>query len=68
MLFSIFTYNSIAKHAENLVIKFADDTTVTGRISNNNETPCRDEVTQAVNLTTNVHKTKYYDIFVSIYL
>ena len=51
-------------HASNLIIKFADDTTVVGLITNNYETVYREEVRalgvwcQENNLTLNVNKTK----------
>jgi hypothetical protein len=64
MLFSIFTYDCVAEHAGNLIVKFADDTTVTGLISNNDESAYRDEISNIVewcnrnNLCLNVEKTK----------
>jgi hypothetical protein len=54
----------VAKHASNLIIKFADDTTVVGLITNNNETAYREGVRalgvwcQENNLSLNVNKTK----------
>jgi hypothetical protein len=36
--FSLFTHDCVAMHASNSIIKFADDTTVVGLITNNNET------------------------------
>ncbi len=36
-LYSLFTFDCVAKHDGNLLTKFADDTTVTGLISNNDE-------------------------------
>ncbi|KAM9414193.1 uncharacterized protein ACWYII_012911 [Salvelinus alpinus] len=51
-------------HASNSIIKFADDTTVVGLITNNDETAYREEVRalgvwcQENNLTLNVNKTK----------
>ncbi|KAL0185335.1 hypothetical protein M9458_021032 [Cirrhinus mrigala] len=53
-----------AKFSSNHIIKFADDTTVVGLISNNDETHYREEVAQlakwcgANNLSLNVSKTK----------
>jgi gmma-aminobutyric acid receptor subunit gamma/cGMP-dependent protein kinase 2 len=43
LLYSLFTHDCVAKHASNLVIKFADDTTVVGLITNNEETAYREE-------------------------
>ena len=54
LLYSLFTHDSMAKHASNSIIKFADDTTVVGLITNNDETAYREEN----NLTLNVNKTK----------
>ena len=51
-------------HASNSIIKFADDTTGVGLITNNDETAYREEVRaigvwcQENNLTLNVNKTK----------
>ena len=54
----------MAKHHTNSIIKFADDTTVIGLITNNNEDAYRDEVRdlsiwcQNNSLSLNVDKTK----------
>lgn len=51
-------------HASNSIIKFADNTTVVGIITNNDETAYREEVTvlgewcQENNLSLNVNKTR----------
>ncbi|KAL0150126.1 hypothetical protein M9458_054553 [Cirrhinus mrigala] len=64
LLFTLQTHDCTAKFSSNHIIKFADDTTVVGLISNNDETPYREEVTQLVewcganNLSLNVNKTK----------
>jgi hypothetical protein len=53
-----------ARHDSNTIIKFADDTTVVGLITDNNETAYREEVRdlavwcQDNNLSLNVIKTK----------
>jgi hypothetical protein len=44
LLDSLFTHDCVAKHASNSIIKFADDTTVVGMITNNDETGYREEV------------------------
>ena len=44
LLYSLFTHDCVAKHASNLIIKFADDTTVVGLITNDDETAYREEV------------------------
>uniref|UniRef100_A0A8C1QXK5 Reverse transcriptase domain-containing protein n=1 Tax=Cyprinus carpio TaxID=7962 RepID=A0A8C1QXK5_CYPCA len=60
MLFTLLTHNCTAKFSSNHIIKFADDTTVVGIISNN----YREEVAQLAewcgtnNLSLNVEKTK----------
>ncbi len=60
LLFTLLTHDCTANH----IIKFADNTTVVGLISNNDEIPYRKEVAQlaewccANNLSPNVGKTK----------
>ncbi len=64
LLFTLLTHDCTAKFRSNHIIKFADDTTVVGLISNNDETHYREEVAQlaewcgANNLSLNVEKTK----------
>ena len=61
---SLFTHDCVAMHNSNSIIKFADDTTVIGLITNNDETAYREEVRalgmwcQENNLSLNVNKTK----------
>ena len=43
-LYSLFTHDCVATHASSSIIKFADDTTVVGLITNNDEAACRQEV------------------------
>ena len=63
-LYSLYTYDCAAKFPSNSIFKFADDTTVVGRISNNIETEYRNETENLVNwcsdnkLSLNVNKTK----------
>jgi hypothetical protein len=67
-LYSLFTHDCTARHDSiitiNTVIKFADDTTVVGLITNNDETAYREEVRdlamwcQDNNFSLNVIKTK----------
>jgi hypothetical protein len=63
LLYSLFTLNCVAKHDSNTIIKFVDNITVVGLISDNNETAYRvREVAvwcQDNNLSLNVSKTKY---------
>ena len=64
LLYTLFTQDCTARHDSNTIIKFADDTTVVGLITNNDETAYREEVSdlamwcQDNNLSLNVIKTK----------
>ena len=64
LLYSLFTHDCMARHDSNTIIKFADDTTVVGLNTNNDETAYREEVRdlagwcQNNNLSLNVTKTK----------
>ncbi len=64
LLFTLLTHDCTAKFSFNHIIKFADDTSVVGLTSNNNETHYREEVAQSAewcganNLSLNVSKTK----------
>jgi hypothetical protein len=64
LLYSLFTHDCTARHDSNTIIKFADDTTVVGLITDNDETAYREEVRDLVvwcqnnNLSLNVIKTK----------
>ncbi len=64
LLFTLLTHDCTAKFSSNHIIKFADDTTVVGLISNNDETHYREELAQLAewcgtnNLSLNVGKTK----------
>ncbi len=64
LLFTLLTHDCTAKFSSNHIIKFADDTTVVGLISNKDETHYREEVAQLAewcgvnNLSLNVEKTK----------
>ena len=68
MLWSRFS-SRISTHASNSIIKFADDTTEVGLITNNDETAYREEVRalgvwcQENNLSLNVNKTKMIVVF-----
>ena len=54
LLYSLLTHDCKAIHASNSIIKFADDTTVVGLITNNDETAYREEV-RANNLSLNIN-------------
>ncbi len=64
LLFTLLTHDCTAKFSSNHIIKFTDDTSVVGLISNNNEMHYREEFAQlaewcgANNLSLNVGKTK----------
>ena len=60
----LFTHDCVAKHDSNTIIKYTDDITVVGLITDNDETVYREEVRdlavwcQDNNLSLNVSKTK----------
>ena len=60
--YSLITHDCKARHNSNNIIKFADDTTVVGLITDNDETGYREEVRDLAmwchNLSLNVIKTK----------
>jgi hypothetical protein len=64
LLYSLFIHDCVAMHTSNSIIKFADDTTVVGLITNNDEAASREEVRalgvwcQEKNLSLNFNKTK----------
>ena len=63
LLYSLFTHDCTARNDSSTIITFADDTTVVGLITDNDETACREEVRalavwcQDNNLSLNVIKT-----------
>lgn len=64
LLYSLYTHDCTSVYPTNTIIKFADDKTVVGLISNGNEAVYRDEVYRLVewctdnNLSLNIKKTK----------
>lgn len=64
LLFSLCTHDCTASYDNNLIVKYADDTTVIGLINSNDESLYRAEVqnlvrwSEANNLTLNASKTK----------
>ncbi len=64
LLYSLYTHDCIATHSSNVIVKFADDTTVIGLITDNNETADREEVStltkwcQENHFSLNIDKTK----------
>ncbi len=64
LLYSLYTHDCTATNSSNVIVKFADDTTVIGLITDNNETAYREEVRtltkwcQENHLSLNIDKTK----------
>ncbi len=64
LLFTLLTYDCSARHPSCHIVKFADDTVVVGRITDNDESEYREEVEHLMqwcrgnNLCINVKKTK----------
>ncbi len=64
LLFTLYTHDCNPSHGENLVVKFVDDTTIIGQISNNYNTLYWEEISSLAewctenNLQLNVSKTK----------
>ncbi|KAK2899376.1 hypothetical protein Q8A73_012505 [Channa argus] len=64
ILYTLFTYDCVASHKDNIILKFADNTAVIGRIAGGDEAAYRREVASLVswcgdnNLTLNTDKTK----------
>ncbi len=60
----LYTHDCTATHSSNVIVKFADDTTVIGLITDNDETAYREEVStltkwcQENHLSLNIDKTK----------
>ncbi len=44
LLYSLYTHDCTATHSSNVIVKFADDTTVVGLITDNDETAYREDV------------------------
>ncbi len=64
LLFTLYTHDCNPRHEENSIVKFADDTTIIGRISNNDEFSYHEDINHLAewctenNLLLNVSKTK----------
>ncbi len=64
LLYSLYTHDCAATHSSNVIVKFADDTTVIGLITDSDETAYRAEVStltkwcQENHLSLNIDKTK----------
>ncbi len=63
-LYSLYTHDCTATQCSNVIVKFVDDTTVIGQITDNDETAYREEVStltkwcQENHLSLNIDKTK----------
>ncbi len=60
LLYSLYTHNCTATHSSNVIVKFADDTTVIGLITDNDETAYREEVSTLTNGAFPLHGTARY--------
>ncbi len=64
LLYCLYTHDCTATHSSNVIVKFADDTTVIGLITDNDETAYREEVStltkwcQENHLSLNIDRTK----------
>ena len=64
MLYSLFTHDCLSCHVRTKILKFANDTTVIGLITNSGESEYRDQVNKLINwcndnnLELNINKTK----------
>ncbi len=64
LLYSLYTHDCAATHSSNVIVKFADDTTLIGLITDNDEMAYRAEVStltkwcQENHLSLNIDKTK----------
>ncbi len=64
LLYSLYTHDCTATHSSKVILKFVDDTTVIGLITDNDETAYREEVStltkwcQENHLSLNIDKTK----------
>ncbi len=64
LLYSLYTHDCTATHSSNVIVKFADDTTVIGLITDNDETAYREEMStltkwcQVNHLSLDINKTK----------
>ncbi len=64
LLYSLYTHDCTATHSSNVIVKFADDTTVIGLITDNDETAYTEEVSTLTkwceenHLSLNIDKTK----------
>ncbi len=66
LLYSLYTHECTATHSSNVIVKFADDTTVIDLITDNDEMAYREEVStltkwcQENHLSLNINKSKWW--------
>ncbi len=60
LLYSLYTHGCVVTHSSNVIVKFADDTTVVSLITDDDESACREEVHTLNNWchNNNISKTK----------
>lgn len=64
LLYGLYTHDCVPAHDSNIIVKYADDTTVIGLVTNDNECAYREEVQRLLswcsdnNLSLNTKKTK----------
>ncbi len=67
LLYSLYTRDCTATHSSNVIVKFADDTTVTGLITDKDDMAYREEVItltkwcQENHLSLNIDKTRFQE-------
>ena len=59
LLYSLFSHDCVATHSSNTIVKFADDTTAIGLITDGDETLYREEVRPFIYLNVNHHNKQY---------
>ncbi len=59
LLYSLYTHDCTATHSSNVIVKFADDTTVIGLITDNDETAYREEVSTLTKWCQENHLTQH---------
>ena len=62
MLYSLFTYDCLSCHVCTIILKFADDTTVIGLITNSDESEYRDQVNKLISWCNDNNLEKHQDL------
>ncbi len=60
LLYSLYTHDCTATHSSNVIVKFSDDTTVIGLITDNDETAYREEVSTLTKWCQEKHLSYIY--------